>query len=242
MNIRPATSADVPAVARLVLAALADEAPWNSFCPSKALTGGSGCIEFAEAMLRSHLDSQRHRVMVLELSAPKSGTRSGPPIVVSVAVWDTDACRSATERDGPAGRLHENGSHSVFAKMQDKLAALGRACCAGKQTSFAGRGPFLHLDILATRPDYQRHGYAKALVSWGTDYARKTQRPLCVQAASRAYILFSGLEFVDLGPVPLPSDQQNEAAVLKAMMFEPGKCRRRDLMVSVFSRSSPRRV
>lgn len=109
MNIRPATSADVPAVARLVLAALADEAPWNSFCPSKALTGGSGCIEFAEAMLRSHLDSQRHRVMVLELSAPKSGTRSGPPIVVSVAVWDTDACRSATERDGPAGRLHENG-------------------------------------------------------------------------------------------------------------------------------------
>lgn len=126
--------------------------------------------------------------------------------------------------------------------MQDKLAALGRACCAGKQTSFAGRGPFLHLDILATRPDHQRHGNAKALVSWGTDYARKTQRPLCVQAASRAYILFSGLEFVDLGPVPLPSDQQNEAAVLKAMMFEPGKCRRRDLMVSVFSRSSPRRV
>ncbi|XP_044716388.1 uncharacterized protein HRG_09920 [Hirsutella rhossiliensis] len=193
-------------------------------------------------MLRSYLASDRHRILVLEISASESGMRSGP-LIVSAAEWDAPAA-DATKQDGPADGLHESADGkgpdsqvAAFAKIPDKLAALARASFVGKQKCFAGRGPFLHLDILATAPEYQGRGYAKVLTLWGKDLARKTHRPLFVQAASRAYILFSGLGFVDIGPVSLPANQADEeTAFLKALIFDPGNTRLRDSMLSAISR------
>lgn len=211
MKIRPATAADVPAVARLVLAALAAEPPWRALC-------AGGRVEAGEQLLRRYLDggNGRHRVLVVELSAAEAGPRAGGPLVVSAAVWDTSACRSATHGDGPADRVHDDrrgmwarararggrqltrdtGSGPPCAKLPDDLAALvGRARLTGAARGLpaAGRGPPPHLNVLATRPDHQRRGYARALASWGTRLAREARRPLCALAAPRAYILLSGL-------------------------------------------------
>ncbi|PHH90542.1 hypothetical protein CDD83_3347 [Cordyceps sp. RAO-2017] len=240
MKVRPATAADVPAVARLVLAALADEAPWKAFCPPR---GSSGYVEYVETALRSCLESLHHVFYVLELSEAESGARSGP-LVVSASVWDTSAaaaaaadahCRSVS----PADEVHEsaggkasNSRDAAAAKIPDKLAALGRATLAGWERRFPSHGPCLYLQLLATRPDYQRRGYGRAIVSWGTDLARKKHVPACVQAASRAYVLFSGLGFVDLGLVPLPADEETgEERSLKALILRPSpEPQRRSLM------------
>ncbi|KJZ71310.1 hypothetical protein HIM_09320 [Hirsutella minnesotensis 3608] len=248
MKIRRATGADVPAVARLVLAALADEAPWKLILASK--TDGNGteaAIEYGERMLLSCLESKHHIVLVLEVSGPESRAHSNP-LIVSACVWDTsaaEACRSAANGGSAVGGLHERGasgrlSHSPvadIAKIPDKLAALDQAGLVGRQRRFADRGPFLYLHILATRPDFQRRGYGKALVLWGMDLARQDCRPICAQAAPRGYVLLSGLGFIDLGPVSLPAEiGTGEGPCLKALMYDPASPRRRGSLVSLISR------
>lgn len=88
MKIRPAALADVPAVARIVLAALTDEAPWKAFFPPKAKSDPT-YIEYAEAILRSYLGpaaKDNWLFLVVELSAAES--RSNGPMVAAAAVWD----------------------------------------------------------------------------------------------------------------------------------------------------------
>ena len=112
MKIRPAIADDVPAVARLVLAALSDESPWRSFFPSK-LQDASDYVEYSEAILRSYLEQGSDDgwlFMVLELSESEaeSGTQSGP-LIVSAAVFDTVATgSSASTPRNSSDRLHDN--------------------------------------------------------------------------------------------------------------------------------------
>lgn len=273
MKIRPATIDDVPAVARLVLAALSDESPWKAFFPSKC-QNGSEYVGYGEAMLRSYLEPggcDSWLFLVLELSEAESGTHSGP-LIVSAAVFDTSAAdsRASTPRNS-TDRLHDNSKSSrasrphsasaqygrgdlscllagyaavaatgnasysrddeVAAKIPGKLAALSEASLEGRRRRFASHTPCVYLHVLATRPDYQRRGYGKALTAWGIDVARKMQMPVCVQAASRGYILFSGLGFSDLGPVLLPADKGGDELVLKALVLDSSRADRRGSLV-----------
>lgn len=76
MEIRPATAKDVPAVAHLALAALADEAPWHAFVPKPT----PELADLAEAVLARYLDRADAGLVVLEV--PEGG-------VVAAAAWDT---------------------------------------------------------------------------------------------------------------------------------------------------------
>ncbi|RCI16088.1 hypothetical protein L249_1839 [Ophiocordyceps polyrhachis-furcata BCC 54312] len=88
----------------------------------------------------------------------------------------------------------------------------------------------LALRLLATRPDCQRRGYGRALASWGVRRAGKRSVPVCVLAAERGYILFSGMGFVDRGLVSLggggADDDEDGDVCVKTMVLQPLPSRR----------------
>lgn len=252
MKIRPATVDDVPAVARIVLSALANEAPWKAFLPRMAQADAVH-IEYCEAILRSYLEPANKNswlVLVVEISATEAKVHSGP-IVVSVVVWDTSArlgqgqsagqsngasCQSDQDSDQTTlltgsceavAAVNARPTHQLHDKAPAKLAALFQATVDGRRRHFSSHIPCVFLHLLATRPDYQRKGYGKALCTSGINLARQKHASVCVQTASRGYILFSGLGFVDEGPVALPAESEAEDVLIKAMVLDSQSIQRR---------------
>ncbi|KAF4589134.1 Acyl-CoA N-acyltransferase [Ophiocordyceps camponoti-floridani] len=189
--IRPATAIDVPVVASLVCAALADEDPWRSLRPPQ---------EEVERLLLGALSDSQLIVMVL---------RDEGGAIVSAAVWDTS-------------REKTTNPPSYTTSLSERVVSLVSPSDAD--------AAHLSLSLLATRPDCQRRGYAKALASWGVDRARKQGVPIRVRAAARAYVLFSGMGFVDVGVVPLAVE-----GCVKTLLLEP-KPRRRSRVAGLLSK------
>ncbi|KAK9442352.1 Acyl-CoA N-acyltransferase [Metarhizium brunneum] len=231
MKIRPATVDDVPAVARIVLSALANEAPWKAFLPRMAQADAVH-IEFCEAILRSYLEPANKNswlVLVVEISATEAKVHSGP-IVVSVAVWDTSAGLGQGQGAGQSNAVaavNAQPNRQLDDKAPAKLTSLCQATVDGRRRHFSNHIPYVFLHLLATRPDYQRKGYGKALCTSGINLARQKHAAVCVQTASRGYILFSGLGFVDEGPVALPAESEVEDVLIKAMVLDSQLIQRR---------------
>ncbi|GJN81984.1 hypothetical protein PLIIFM63780_005520 [Purpureocillium lilacinum] len=246
IKIRPATIHDVPAVARLVLAALADESPWRAFVPRKA-QARADLVEYAEAALRSLVRPAANPghvgvcLLVLELSGADVGCRDGGPLVVAAVAWDAPA-PDALVRPSRMSGVEDDTTHlfatttansasydeSADADAPGSVAGLVQAMSKGRAQRFLGHDPCLYLRLLATRPDYQRRGYGKVLAAKAVEFARQQHLSVCLQSAARGYILFSGLGFSDLGPVTLPADAKSgEDLMLKAMMLSQERVQRR---------------
>lgn len=113
MKIRPATAEDVPAVAKVVLSALTDEAPWKAFFPRKA-QADSTYVEYCEAILRSYLEPANKAdwlFLVVELSAAEAKTTSGP-VIAAAAVWDTSTGLGQGPSDKGRQKSVSEGLHS----------------------------------------------------------------------------------------------------------------------------------
>lgn len=108
-----------------------------------------------------------------------------------------------------------------------KLVALSRAIVEGRKKHFSGHDAYVFLHLLATRPDHQKKGYAKALCASGINVARQRHASVCVFSGARGYILFSGLGFVDNGRVDLPSEPGSYDVLIKAMLLDSRLVQRR---------------
>lgn len=107
---------------------------------------------------------------------------------------------------------------------QDKLNSLVGAMEQARSRFFAGSGPQMFLRFLATGPDHQRRGCAKALCESGLDIAWRRQSAVCLETGPKGYILFSGMGFSDLGAVTLPVSGGDEH-ILKALKMDVSKAR-----------------
>lgn len=120
------------------------------------------------------------------------------------------------------------GQHDpALDNVPGKLASLSQATVDGRRKHFSSHVPYVFLHLLATRPDFQRKGYGKALCASGINVARQKHASVCTQAGSRGYILFSGLGFVDKGQVVLPTEPGTEDVLIKAMMLDSRLVQRR---------------
>ncbi|KAM3515097.1 hypothetical protein MY11210_001215 [Beauveria gryllotalpidicola] len=222
MKVRAATDADVPAIAALILAAASAEAPWTSYLPAR-LRRDPVLVQHAEAVLRGHLAAgdETSVVVVAELSADESD-RSRPEIVAA-AVWDTQTSWAQPAAKTDAAGCTTSGDdwspHDAGADYR-KLGALGDAMRQGRRRYFAAEQPHVYLRVLATHPDHQCHGHAKALCRWGVALARRKRVGVCLVTGSRGYIALSGMGFEDLGAVVVPAGQGYDEQVLKALRMD----------------------
>ncbi|KAK3186767.1 hypothetical protein K4F52_004513 [Lecanicillium sp. MT-2017a] len=224
MQIRAATEADVPAIAALVLARASQEAPWNSFIPGGARKDPN-FVQHAEALTRSYVEASEDAwvVRVVELSAAEA--EHNKPVVVAVGVWDTNAASNkAHEHPNKAAAYVTTKTDNWSPSSENqKLNALSDAMLQGRQRYFAAEGPHIYLRILATHPEHQGHGYAKALCKWGIDLAYKKHAAVCLETGSRGYVLLSGMGFCDLGAVVVPAGKGYDEQILKALRMDVAK-------------------
>ncbi|OAA42341.1 Acyl-CoA N-acyltransferase [Beauveria brongniartii RCEF 3172] len=225
MKVRAATDADVPAIAALILAAASAEAPWTSYLPAR-LRRDPVLVQHAELVLRDHLaaGNETSAVVVAELSADESD-RSRPEIVAA-AVWDTQTSwaqptktdvADCTTTTSPAG---DDWCPHDAADDYRKLSALSDAMRQGRRQYFAAEQPHIYLRVLATHPDHQGRGHAKALCRWGVALARRKRVGVCLETGSRGYIALSGMGFEHLGAVVVPAGQGYDEQVLKALRMD----------------------
>lgn len=88
-----------------------------------------------------------------------------------------------------------------------------------------------YLQLLATHPNHQGHGYASDLIQAAITEAKHLGGVLTAVAGPLGYILFSGLGFHDVGTVTLPPSKATDPQVVKAMVLVVVKEERRRSIV-----------
>lgn len=100
------------------------------------------------------------------------------------------------------------------------------AFCSGQARAykkyFGSIGPEqLHLQILATLPDFQRRGHATALCRWGMDVIRReTLKDISLMASPMGYHLYARLGFDHVTTVIIQVPGEEEKLTLQAMKYD----------------------
>jgi ribosomal protein S18 acetylase RimI-like enzyme len=259
MNIRRATPSDIPAIARLTLCALADDPQWKAFFPRKLQTDPA-FLKYCESILGSYLEPANEAswlVLVVEVSAVVTAAAvwdliTGVDQAQKSSVNADESLHNTCMFAGQSWQDSNNSPYRTAASVtsshtnvqQDsnsetapgKLAALSQGLADDRRKHFASDAPHIFLHILATRPEFQRRGYAKGLCEMGIRFAKENHASLCVQTGGRGYILFSGLGFVDKGLVSIASESRTDDVLIKAMSLNPRLVQRRESLVDSLAR------
>lgn len=93
---------------------------------------------------------------------------------------------------------------------------------------FGGIGPEqMHLQILATLPEFQRRGHASSLCRWAMELVRKESlKDMSVMASPMGHELYTWLGFEHLGTFYIQVPGEDEKLVMQAMMYRSPKMRR----------------
>lgn len=123
---------------------------------------------------------------------------------------------SEVEKRG--GRTRRDANHEHFnAFWKGQIRAYKRF--------FGSYGPDqIHLQILATLPEYQRRGHASSLCRWAMELARRDSlNDISVMASPMGYALYTWLGFDCLGTFVIQVPGEDEKVVLRAMIYRPAK-------------------
>ena len=84
----------------------------------------------------------------------------------------------------------------------------------------------IHLQILATLPKYQRHGYASLLCGWAVEVLYQgSLQGISVMASPMGYNLYANLGFKEVGTFCIQIRGEREKLTLTAMMYRPDPAR-----------------
>jgi len=261
MDIRRATLDDAPAILSLVLAAMPNEEQWRYCFPSSAVPASDVGRAFQVVLERCLADDDGNlHISLLEVP---HGNANAAPRIVSVAMWENAVVGTEGRQTVARGPWH-GWCCALFAVVDEtdtrpvdlaqillhvpptthqvdtsRLVGAVEAANQGRGRYLDGYGPQMYLHLLATHPDHRHRGYAKALCNWTMKAAIQDKLAVSLLASPRGYIFFSGLGFVDLGPISLPrSTSWEDGLNLKAMAFLPERtASRRSSLMSFFGLS-----
>ena len=117
------------------------------------------------------------------------------------------------ERGGKT-RLDANDEHfEAFWKGQIKVY----------KKLFGPIGPEqIHLQILATLPEFQRRGHGSSLCKWGMELVQRDDlKDMTVMASPMGYKLYTGLGFEKAATFYIQAPGEEETVVLQAMIYRP---------------------
>lgn len=230
MKIRPATNNDFNALLAIVTATSSTDALWNMFLPRAAFKDAV-FKEHVSQLLRQYLDPNNKDWLISVVELPEKDITPGAPHIASFAIWDmataTGKAKTSIESDKVAPAASETASRYLT-----RFTTFNNAMSQGRDKSFAAFEKRMFLKLIATHPEYEGEGYAKALLRAGYELARKTEAAVTVFAGPRGYVFFSGLGFADRGPLSINTG--GDDVTIKAMSFDPTNERRRSSVVESF--------
>ncbi|KAI9902066.1 hypothetical protein N3K66_003883 [Trichothecium roseum] len=220
MKIRNAGPDDLPAVVKVILAAINKERLWTNFVPKKGAQDAAYLHEI-EKLLKEHLDPKNKDWVISVVDLADSA--NSPPRIAAVAVWDM----SAADDDKETNR--KNVKTTI---TDDRLEAYTSVVLAAREAIFDKKySSHRYLQLLAVHPDHQGQGHGKHLVQKAILNAKTTGGVLTTIGGPHGYIFFSGLGFHDLGPITLPESSATDARDIKALGMVIKKEERRASLV-----------
>lgn len=111
------------------------------------------------------------------------------------------------------------GDESRKDAVAARILAMNNAITESREMYLDSHGQQMYLHILATHPEYQKLGYAKALCGNAIEEARAKGWAVSALASPTGYIFYSGLGFVDCGYTRVkPQVGDADEIILKAMV------------------------
>ncbi|KAK1783100.1 hypothetical protein QBC45DRAFT_154097 [Copromyces sp. CBS 386.78] len=223
--IRPGLPSDVDAITNVIIKTMPLDPQWDYRFPLRKQFPEDH-FKYTRMLFEYFLDPSYDdwTVMVVEAVDPAGGEKLK---IASISVWDVsylnkrkhgpeyipqDPNREVDRRGGStrrdANQLHFNAFADGQAKAYKKY--------------FGGIGPEqLHLQILATLPDFQRRGHATTLCKWGIDVSRRESlKDVSVMASPMGYRLYARLGFSHVATVIIQVPGEEEKLTLQAMKHD----------------------
>jgi ribosomal protein S18 acetylase RimI-like enzyme len=232
MKIRPATNDDFDAILAIATATSSTDSLWNMLMPRAAFKDAA-FKEHISQLLKQYIDPENKDWLVTVVELPDKDITPGAPHVASFAIWDmTSTSNSANKSAVESDNIAAPAGDSSKSRYLTRFITFNNAMSEGRSKSFKAFNKFMYLKAMATHPEYEGEGYAKALLRAGYEIARKNEAAVTVFAGPRGYVFFSGLGFADRGPLLMQSggDEVN----IKAMSFDPTNERRRSSVMESF--------
>ncbi|KAK4199997.1 hypothetical protein QBC40DRAFT_201648 [Triangularia verruculosa] len=123
---------------------------------------------------------------------------------------------AVTEVEKQGGRTRRDANHEHF-------DAFWRGQIAAYKAFFSKIGPEqIHLQILATLPDFQRRGHASSLCKWGMRLVHQDRlNDISVMASPMGHDLYRWLGFALVGTFYIQVPEEEERLTLHAMKYVP---------------------
>lgn len=142
--------------------------------------------------------------------------RTGWLLVVTL----TNTQTAVTEVEERGGKTRKDANHEHFNEFwKGQIRAYKRF--------FGSIGPEqIHLQILATLPDFQRRGHGSSLCKWAMELVmRDSLNDMSVMASPMGNELYTWLGFETVGTFHIQIPGESQRLVLHAMMYRPNKLR-----------------
>jgi ribosomal protein S18 acetylase RimI-like enzyme len=231
MKIRPATNNDFDAIMAIATATSSTDSLWNMLMPRAAFKDAA-FKEYLAQILKKYIDPDNKDFLVTVVELPDKDITPGAPHIASFSIWDMTSTSSSSNKSAVESDNIAPTSGETQSRYLTRFITFNNAMSEGRTKSFKAFNKFMYLKAMATHPEYEGEGYAKALLRAGYEIARKNEAAVTVFAGPRGYVFFSGLGFSDRGPLLMQSggDEVN----VKAMSFDPSNERRRSSVMESF--------
>ncbi|KAK4169919.1 hypothetical protein QBC43DRAFT_306837 [Cladorrhinum sp. PSN259] len=164
-------------------------------------------------------------VMVVEDSLEPHGSEVS---VVSFGVWDVSYANKRLYGPGyktqdPVTEVEENGGRTRRDANHEHFNEFWHGQIKAYKRFFGQIGPEqIHLQILATLPDFQRRGHATSLCQWAMELVhRESLKDMSVMASPMGHDLYTWLGFDSVGTFYIQVPGEEERITLQAMKYVP---------------------
>jgi len=230
MRPRLGLPADVEAVTSVIINTMPLDPQWDYRFPYRQQYPEDH-YKYTRMLLEYFLDPSYDDwlVMVVEDSLEPGGPRE----IVGFGVWDVSYVNKrrygagyktqdpVTEVEERGGNIRKDANHGHFDEFwKGQIRAYKKF--------FGSIGPEqVHLQILATLPEFQRRGHGSSLCKWAMELVRRDSlKDMSVMASPMGHELYTWLGFERVGTFYIQVPGEDERLVLQAMMYKPSKLRR----------------
>ncbi|KAK4183082.1 hypothetical protein QBC35DRAFT_130313 [Podospora australis] len=234
MKPRLGRPSDVEAVTDVIIKTMPLDPQWNYRFPYRGKYPDDH-YKYTKLLFQYFLDPSYDdwTVMVVE-DILKPGDKLS---VVSFGVWDVSFRNkrrfgSDYRPQDPVTDVEEHGGKTRRDANHEHFNEFWRGQIRAYKRFFAPIGPEqIHLQILATLPDFQRRGHATSLCRWAMDLVRRENlKDISVMASPMGADLYNWLGFDTCGTFYIQVPGEEERLTLQAMMYKP-KLMKRFMMV-----------
>ncbi|KAK3318156.1 hypothetical protein B0H66DRAFT_575138 [Apodospora peruviana] len=226
MKPRLGLPSDLDAVTDVILSAMVLDPQWDYRFPWR-LEYPDDHRKYTRMLIEYFLrpDYDDWLVMVVEDLDEDDGQYK----VVAFGVWDVSFANKQKYGPGyktqdPVTRVEENGGSTRRDANHEHFNAFWKGQMREYKKLFAPIGPEqIHLQILATLPDFQRRGHGSSLCKWAMELVRRQSlKDMSVMASPMGYELYTWLGFQRVEEFYIQVPGEDEKLTLQAMIYRPG--------------------